>query len=61
MLPVLIATIAFGLAFLSIWASMAVNGALVIYFTFTGQERRAARHKKEELAGHDQPSVEPAD
>jgi uncharacterized membrane protein len=46
---------AFGLAFVSVWASVAVNGGLAVYFAFTGQAIRTARPAKE-----DQPSGESA-
>lgn len=35
--------VAFGLAFVSVWASVAVNGGLAVYFAFTGQAKRPAR------------------
>jgi uncharacterized membrane protein len=38
--------VAFGLAFVSVWASVAVNGGLAVYFAFTGQAIRPARPAK---------------
>ncbi|HEY7356925.1 MAG TPA: TMEM175 family protein [Ktedonobacterales bacterium] len=38
--------IALALAFVSVWASVAVNGGLAIYFAFTGQMTRASRKKQ---------------
>src|SRR5579859_700245 len=47
--------IAFALGFLSVWASVAVNAALVIYFAFTGQEKRDERRQEYEQAESDHP------
>lgn len=55
--------VAFGLAFVSVWASVAVNGGLAVYFAFTGQMTRLrdkARQQPsaESAQGSDQPPPE---
>lgn len=54
--------VALALAFVSVWASVAVNGGLAIYFAFTGQMTRASRKQKraphEDAPEGDQPSAE---
>ena len=53
--------VAFALAFASVWASVAVNGGLAVYFAFTGQMTRASRKQKqashEDTPEGDQPSA----
>jgi uncharacterized membrane protein len=56
--------VAFGLAFVNIWASVAVNGALAVFFAFTGQTTQIIRRKRrkrtaaEPAPEGDQPSAE---
>ncbi len=45
--------VAFALAFVSVWASVAVNGGLAVYFAFTGQMMRASSTKQKQ-ASHEQ-------
>jgi TMEM175 potassium channel family protein len=59
----LLYVVAFGLAFLSVWASVAVNGGLAVYFAFTGQNTRIFSSKAQKLPSaerarnSDQPSA----
>jgi uncharacterized membrane protein len=55
--------VAFALAFYSVWASVAVNGGLAVYFAFTGQMTRVSRNKQKRASREyapegDQPSAE---
>lgn len=57
--------VALGLAFVSVWASVAVNGGLAVYFAFTGQmtrlRGRARQPSAESALGSDQPPSESID
>ncbi|HEU5368039.1 MAG TPA: TMEM175 family protein [Ktedonobacterales bacterium] len=41
--------VAFALAFVNVWASVAVNGGLAVYFAFTGQMTRASSNKQKQV------------
>lgn len=58
----LLYVVAFGLAFVNVWASVAVNGGLAVYFAFTGQMTRlrgkGQQPSAESAQGSDQPPPE---
>ena len=42
--------VALALAFVSVWASVAVNGGLAVYFAFTGQRTQLSRGARQQLS-----------